>query len=126
MGTRGVTDNFATGGIAAAIEISDGSVLGPGRSKNPFDQPYFFHPVSGRKIDGFQVPFFKDVLKLTLDASKLLKGVRSIGWDIAITQHGPILIEGNDNWCKTVLQVPVGKGYRVVAQGVCDMESVYR
>ena len=25
-------------------------------------------------------------------------GVRSIGWDIAITDSGPCFVEGNDNW----------------------------
>jgi hypothetical protein len=31
-----------------------------------------------------------------------LYGIHSIGWDIAITDNGPIFIEGNDDWDGTI------------------------
>ena len=38
----------------------------------------------------------------------------SVGWDIAITENGPELIEGNHNWCKLLWQLPVKKGLKHV------------
>jgi hypothetical protein len=37
---------------------------------------------------------------------------RSIGWDIAITDDGPDLIEGNHNWDKVIWQRSVKKGLK--------------
>ena len=28
----------------------------------------------------------------------MLDSIYSVGWDIAITENGPLFIEGNDNW----------------------------
>jgi hypothetical protein len=33
-------------------------------------------------------------------------GIHSIGWDIAITEDGPVFIEGNDNW-----EIPTFQAY---------------
>jgi hypothetical protein len=35
---------------------------------------------------------------------------RCIGWDIAITPDGPILLEGNTRWAVTSLQAPMKQG----------------
>lgn len=47
--------------------------------------------------------------------------VRSIGWDVAITETGPYMLEGNDNWCMTLFQLPGGEGLRHLANSVCNM-----
>lgn len=36
--------------------------------------------------------------------------MRSIGWDVAITETGPYMLEGNDNWCMTLFSCPAEKG----------------
>jgi hypothetical protein len=35
---------------------------------------------------------------------------RSIGWDIAISDRGPVLIEGNAHWSTSLLQIPAPRG----------------
>ena len=43
-------------------------------------------------------PRYKETVEIALKAAQCLYGIRAIGWDIAITADGPIIIEGNDNW----------------------------
>lgn len=74
-----------------------------GKLRIPFEsgdvtkhETYFAHPVTGEKILGFQIPFFEEAKKLVLDASLVIPEVRYIGWDVAITPNGPVIIEGNN------------------------------
>ena len=66
------------------------------------------------KIVGFQIPFWKETLELVREAALLQTGNRSVGWDIAITDIGPELIEGNHNWCKLLWQLPVQRGLKQI------------
>ena len=39
---------------------------------------------------------FKELCDLAKKAATVVPQVRYIGWDIAVTPHGPTIIEGND------------------------------
>lgn len=41
---------------------------------------------------------YREACELACNAHRCIYGVRAIGWDIAISQDGPVIIEGNDNW----------------------------
>ncbi len=125
MSTGARIDNLAAGGIAAWVD-PDGIVRKEAVFKDALKSPVSVHPVSGEAIVGFRIPYFKEAVELACSAARMVPAVRSIGWDIAIGPQGPCLIEGNDNWCKTVLQLPLGKGLRDLAESACDMTLVYR
>ena len=38
---------------------------------------------------------FNDAVNLCLEAAQIKPGLAYIGWDVAITPNGPVLIEGN-------------------------------
>ena len=40
-------------------------------------------------------PYFEKALQLCKKAAKVEKHVRYVGWDIAITDKGPVIVEGN-------------------------------
>ncbi len=47
-------------------------------------------------IKGNQLPYVKEAMDLCLKAAELLPEMRYIGWDIAITPNGPVIVEANN------------------------------
>jgi hypothetical protein len=107
-------DNLAAGNNVAAIDENTGVIYSKAIYSDITKEPVEYHPVTGVKILGFHVPFWKEVLQLVKDAALLHKQNRSIGWDIVITENGPGLIEGNHDWCKLVWQLPVQNGMKAL------------
>ncbi len=56
------------------------------------------HPRTGVALDGFRIPFWEDACALVERAAIAFLPLRTIGWDVAITADGPLLIEGNASW----------------------------
>ncbi len=50
------------------------------------------------------MPFFREAVRVARELHNFLYGIHSVGWDIAIGEKGPIIIEGNDNWEITPFQ----------------------
>jgi hypothetical protein len=92
-------DNFTIGGFAAPVDLHAG-VLGPAVVKDVamthIDMPR--HPISGGRIEGRRLPLWEAVERLALTAHGQFSEFPSVGWDIAITADGPLLVEGNYNW----------------------------
>jgi len=105
-------DNLAAGNIAAPIDIDAGIVTGPGVYSDITKTDEYHHPVTGVSIPGFQVPFWSETIELCKAAALVDTRNRSIGWDVAITETGPELIEGNHDWCKLLWQLPVKRGLK--------------
>jgi hypothetical protein len=105
-------DNMAAGNLAAPIDIGTGIVNGPGVYSDITKTDDYFHPVTKRSIVNFQIPFWEEVLETVNKAAFLCPNNKSVGWDIAITESGPELIEGNHNWCKLLWQLPVKQGLK--------------
>jgi hypothetical protein len=105
-------DNMAAGNLAAPIDEVNGVISGPGVYSDITKQEEIIHPVTKVKIVGFQIPFWPEILELAKSAALVHPENRSIGWDIAVTEKGPALIEGNHDWCKLVWQLPVKEGLK--------------
>jgi hypothetical protein len=56
------------------------------------------HPVTGLELPGFQLPDWTATLDLVARCARLFLPLRTIGWDIALTPRGPIVIEANRWW----------------------------
>jgi hypothetical protein len=105
-------DNMAAGNPAATINIETGEVDGPGVFSDITREPVTVHPVTGVSITGFKVPFWPEIKQMMEKAVFVAPENRSVGWDVAITEKGPELIEGNHNWCKLLWQLPAEKGMK--------------
>jgi len=105
-------DNMGAGNLAAPVDMDTGLLTGPGVYSDITREDQALHPVSGQSITGFCIPYWKEVMELARSAALHAPENRSVGWDIAVTEEGPELIEGNHNWCKLLWQLPVKEGLK--------------
>ena len=105
-------DNLAAGNMAAPVNMETGIVEGMGVFSDITKKPLSEHPITKVQIVGFQIPFWTESVQMVTEAALLHKENRSIGWDVAITNNGPDLLEGNHDWCKLLWQLPVQKGLK--------------
>jgi hypothetical protein len=96
IGTNRTVDNIHAGGLACAVSLEDGTL---GMASNLGSDArlgwHSVHPTTGARIEGTRLPFWDEVKKLAVRAHKTVEGRIVIGWDIAIEEDGPIVIEGN-------------------------------
>lgn len=92
IGNGGVVDNFSSGGMYTFVD-DDGVVTVPAIDKN--DTIHKIHPITKTDIIGFKVPMFKEAVELVEKASTVIPQVAYVGWDVAISESGPVIIEGN-------------------------------
>jgi hypothetical protein len=97
-------DNFGAGGLAACIDTS-GRLTSAIKKYGDY-RVRDVHPDTGAQIAGSVLHGWNDILTLAINAHNALTDICSIGWDIAWTQHGPILVEGNAYWDQAVMQMP--------------------
>ena len=91
-------DNVIQGSVAVAIDMESG-VLGAGRLKtDPFQCRRTHFPDSSIKFTGFQLPLWEEAKDLAVRAALAFPHAHSVGWDIAFTENGPFLVEGNASW----------------------------
>lgn len=87
-------DNASLGGIWTILD-EEGTIVNPMFSNLPTMKIYEKHPVTGFPFVGFQVPFIPELKELVTEAALRVPGCRCVGWDIAISEDGPVIIEGN-------------------------------
>ena len=88
-------DNSSSGGFYVGVNLSDGTLRSSGLYLLEYGGGDLYeHPDSGFKLEGFKIPFFKEACKDVVNAVKVLPD-RFIGWDVAITQNGPTIVEAN-------------------------------
>ena len=97
-------DNWAAGGLSIGINIEKGVLRKYGFYKPGFGTKTERHPDSGVQFENYVLPFFKEAIDMAKRFHYYLKGIHSVGWDIAITPQGPCFIEGNDNWEISLMQ----------------------
>lgn len=86
-------DNVSSGGMYSYVDDT-GTITAPAfRDKD--GRTYDVHPKTQQPIVGFTIPLFEKAKEMVLKAALVVPQVRYVGWDIAICQDGPALVEGN-------------------------------
>ena len=106
IGNHGyIVDNYNGGGMVVPINEETGVIEYPAVDKKK--NVYYEHPMTKTKIVGFKIPMYKEAIEVAIKAAKVVKEVRYVGWDIAITPKGPTIIEGNEYPGHDIYQLPV-------------------
>jgi hypothetical protein len=99
VGRKGsFVDNATVGGLSCHVDIDNWKTSGTAVLWN--SHPYEFcerHPDSGALFDGVQLRFREETLELVTSFAAKFPGCEIIGWDIALTDSGPKIVEVNWN-----------------------------
>lgn len=104
IGNGSFVDNFNSGGMVVPINVKTGTI-----EYNALDKVhnlYEYHPITNTKIIGFKIPMWEDVIKIVKKAGKVIPEVRLVGWDIGISDKGPVIVEANDFPGHDIYQLP--------------------
>lgn len=89
-----IVDNLHSGGMVANVDMETGTIstnaCGSDRKE------YITHPETGTIFKGFQIPFFFEALDMIREAIESKNVAGYLGWDIAISENGPMLLEVNN------------------------------
>ncbi len=106
-----MSDNFwQKGSLIALVEPGSGLVQKVRFASGPDTQWVEAHPVTGTQLVGATLPCWQSVLDLARAAHATVPDNGILGWDIAITAQGALLIECNENTGHGLYQLASGRG----------------
>lgn len=101
-------DNHMKGGIVMLVDPQTGRVSSRGSCK--WGVNIERHPDTNVLFPGFQIPHWDQCIALINQVATKTKGLRYIGWDIAILQDGVCLVEANPSGDFNIYQEPMQRG----------------
>ena len=94
-------------GMHSPIDLETGRIDYPFHSGRTISDIYYTeHPVTHKNVIGITVPYWEETKKMILEAAMVVPQVRYIGWDVAVTEDGPVIIEGNNFSAYDYMQLP--------------------
>ena len=95
-----VTNNFqhgSSGTVRAMIDLDSGRIIsGLRASPSGFGlEPVDRIDATGRVLAGTQLPFWPQTKELMETKAACFYPIRLVGWDVALTPTGPVVLEGN-------------------------------
>jgi len=91
-----VADNFwRSGNLLATLDLASGRVVRVVRGSGLTLEEVTQHPDTGAELVGIEVPNWRQIISLALDAASTLNEVRLIGWDMAAVAVGALIVEPN-------------------------------
>ena len=114
-------DNFHAKGMGVNIDINTGKLIGNGIDKDLNE--FIEHPVTHVKFDGFQIPCFDEAKEMVLKASLESDKILVVGWDVAISEKGPVIIEGNRRPGFDLVQVLSGGRMDIINDVLADVKK---
>ena len=110
-GPTAMSDNFwQKGSLIALVEPTSGRVEKIRYGSGPDTQWVQSHPVTGTPLQGATLPCWQSVRDLALAAHATVPDNGILGWDIAITPQGAVMIECNENTGHGLYQLASGRG----------------
>lgn len=107
-------DNVAKGGIVCCLEPETGKIT---RCKDKFGRDYTSHPDTQMNLIGYQIPRFDEAIEFCKKLAYVCPEFRYMGWDIALTPNGWVMVELNAKAGIYCIQQSLGRGIRKEMQG---------
>lgn len=101
-------DNGGAGGLLGAIDMETGRVLAVA---DKYGTAYTTHPTTGVDLIGFQIPRWEEAKTLAAELAMVIPENRYTGWDLALTEKGWVMVEGNARGQFIGWQISLQKGY---------------
>lgn len=103
-----IVDNAGAGGVFGAIDVNTGEIIGVADEKQ---RSYTEHPDSHKKMIGYMVPHWQEACSIAKQAAMRITDAAFVGWDLALTEKGWVLVEGNHGPL-IIWQIASGEGVR--------------
>jgi hypothetical protein len=103
---KATSDSWQHGSLYVGLDLTNGILRETGVT-SPYDKRsglHKMHPDSNKKFEAFEIPYLKEAVNLCIRAHRLLYFHFIIGWDIAITDTGPMILEANERPGMSVAQ----------------------
>lgn len=93
MGNEGrCTDGRQGNGLVCPVDLSTGRMAKT--AYMPGMKGCTEHPYTGVRFEGYVLPFVREAAELAKKAALMVPRVRYVGWNIALSEEGPVLMEG--------------------------------
>jgi len=110
-------DNVWRGGLTSLVDLDTGTLGKPAlhKANNKEIEWVDVHPDTKMKVEGTQIPNWDQIKLSILELTNKLENIYYVGWDVAITNDGYKIIEGNNYSDVNILQIhqPLLKDERV-------------
>ena len=107
-----MSDNYWQDGSMIALIGADGQIEKCMTGAGPEHRALEAHPTSGVRVDEIQMPDMAQAQQLAIEAHSIFPEFGVVGWDMAMCEDGPTIIEANDNPYHVLYQVASGRGAR--------------
>jgi len=105
-----IVDNFHRGGVGVKVNIEKGCL--EGLTINKANEENDRTTKTNVVVDGFKIPYWEEIVKMVNEAAMVNEKVNIVGWDVAITEDGPLLIERNRGPGMDIIQVLYNRGIK--------------
>lgn len=116
-------DNSGIGGIQAEIDFETGIVVSD--AYDEYGGIYTNHPASGTAFRGYKFSEWDHLKELIFSSAAKVPQIKFIGWDLAHTKDGWVIVEGNENCYVIAVQQIRGIGMRPIFEELmADMDLI--
>lgn len=116
-----IVDNGGKGGILASIDTSSGIITG---AVTEDGREYVIHPDTKIPIIGFKIPLWEEAKDFTRQLMDALPEGIYMSWDIALSEKGWLMIEGNVQGQLFGQQLPNHHGVKDELNVICAKLNV--
>lgn len=110
-----IVDNGGAGGIFGAFDMITGKIIAMSDKHGRF---YTTHPDTGFEMIGFTIPRWEEAMELAKKLAMVVPENRYTGWDLALTEKGWVMVEGNARGQFIGWQISLQRGFMSEINGI--------